>query len=77
MAGLVGHVRRKLSINAVKQTSRLLLDRLQLLGEGAAEAAGRRDRAVMAEAGAARERRAQEVCHRQGRAIVRRGFGLL
>ena len=77
LAGLVGHVRRKFSINAVKQTSRLLLDRLQLLGEGAAEAAARRDRAVMAEAVVARERRAQEVCTRQGRGIVRRGFGLL
>ena len=71
------HVRRKLSVNSVQQTSRLLLDRLQLLGEGAAEAAGRRDRAVMLEAVAARERRAQEGCVKQGRGIVRRGFGLL
>ena len=77
LAQLVGHVRRKLSINAVQQTSRLLLDRLQLLGDGATEAAGRRDRAVVVEAVAARERRAQEVCVRQGRGIVRRGFGLL
>ena len=77
LAGLVGHVRRKLSICAVQQTSRLLLDRLQLLGEGAAEAAARRDKAVMLEAVAARERRAQDACARQGRGIVRRGFGLL
>ena len=77
LAGLVGHVRRKLSISAVQQTSRLLLDRLQLLGEGAAEAAARRDKAVMLEAVAARERRAQDACARQGRGIVRRGFGLL
>ena len=77
VAGLVGHVKRNLSISTVKQTSRLLLDRLQPLGEGAAEAAARRDRSVMAEAVAARERRAQEVCTRQGRGIVRRGFGLL
>ena len=67
----------KLSICAVQQTSRLLLDRLQLLGEGAAEAAARRDKAVMLEAVAARERRAQDVCARQGRGIVRRGFSLL
>ena len=73
LAGLVGHVRRKLSISAVQQTSRLLLDRLQLLGEGAAEAAARRDKAVMLEAVAARERRAQDACARQGRGIVRRG----
>ena len=56
---------------------RLECDRLQLLGEGAAEAAARRDKAVMLEAVAARERRAQDVCARQGRGIVRRGFGLL
>ena len=62
---------------AVQQTSRLLLDRLQLLGEGAAEAAARRDKAVMLEAVAARERRAQDACARQCRGIVRRGFGLL
>ena len=74
LAGLVRFVRRKLSFNAVQQTSRLLLDRLQLLGDGTA---GRRDRAVMVEAVAARERRAQDACARQGRGIVRRGFGLL
>ena len=72
LAGLVGHVRRKLSINAVQQTSRLLLDWLQLLGDGAMEAAERRDKAVRMEAVAARERRAQDVSARQGRGIVRR-----
>ena len=72
LAQLVGHVRRKLSIIGVQQTSRLLLDRLQLLGDGATKATGRRVEAV-----AARERRAQEVCQRQGRGIVRKGFGLL
>ena len=77
LAGLVSHVRRKLSINAVQQTSRLLLDRLQLLGDGAAEAAARRNRAVMLEAVAARERSAQDVCVRQGKGIVRQAFGLL
>ena len=77
LTGLVSRVRRKLSIGTVQRTSRLLLDRLQLLGDGAVEAATRRDRVVMLEAVAARERRAQEVCIRQGRGIVRRGFGLL
>ena len=41
------------------------------------EAAARRDKAVRLEAVAARERRAQGVSARQGRGIVRRGFGLL
>ena len=77
LAGLISHVRRKLSINAVQHTSRLLLDWLRLLGDRAAEATARRDRAVMLEAVAARESRAQGVCVRQGRGIVRRGFGLL
>ena len=66
-----------MSINAVQQTSRLLLDRLQLLGDGVTEAAVRRDKAARMEAVAAKERRAQDVSARQGRGIVRRGFGLL
>ena len=77
LAGLVGYVRRRLSFCAVQQQARLLLDRLQLLGEGADRAAGRRDRAVLLEAAAARERRAQLVCLRQGTAVMRRGFGML
>ena len=77
LAGLVGYVRRRLSFCAVQQQARLLLDRLQLLGEGAERAAGRRDRAVQLEAAAARERRAQLVCLRQGTAVMRRGFGML
>ena len=56
---------------------RLLLNRLQLLGEGANLAAARRDKAVLEEASALRERRAQYVCLRQGTSILRRGFGHL
>ena len=59
------------------EVKRCMLDRLQLLGEGADRAAGRRDRAVLLEAAAARERRAQLVCLRQGTAVMRRGFGML
>ena len=54
----------------------MLLDRLQLLGEGAREAGRRRE---VAEAGMrweARERRAQVVSERQGQNI-RCGFGLI
>ena len=77
IAGYVGYVRRSLSFTVVQQQARLVLARLQLLGDGATEAASRRERAVLAEATAARERRAQAVCLRQGRDIRRHGFGLL
>ena len=50
MASQVAHLRRKLSFTAVQSQARLLLDRLQLLGDGSTEAARRRDRAVEAEA---------------------------
>ena len=53
----------------------MLLERLQLLGDGGADAARRRERATAAEARASRE--AQLVCLRQGRAIMRHGFGKL
>ena len=56
LASLVGYVRRRLSITAVKQQTKLLLDRLQLLGDGAAAAAARRQRAVQLEQAAVRER---------------------
>ena len=45
-AGLVAYVRRALSLTAVKQQARLLLDRLRLLGDGAVEAGRRRQRAA-------------------------------
>ena len=77
LSGLVSFVRRQLSFTAAQQQAKLLLDRLQLLGPGAAEAAARRDQAVRIEAGARRERQAQAVCVRQGASIMRRGHGLL
>ena len=77
LAGLVGYVRRVLSFTAVQQQARLLLDRLQLLGDGATEAARRRDMAVNMERRAVRERRAQAVSLQQGRNIQRSGFGKL
>ena len=77
LASLVGYVRRRLSITAVKQQAKLLLDRLQLLGDGAAAAAARRQRAVQLEQAAVREKRAQAVYLRQGVAVMRRGLGKL
>ena len=55
----------------------MLLERLQLLGDGSADTARRRERAAAVEARAQRERRAQWVCLRQGQAIIRHGFGKL
>ena len=55
----------------------LLLDRLQLLGDGAREAAGRREQAVRARRAEANEMRAQHVSMLLGRSIRRSGFGLL
>ena len=57
-AGLVATVRRALSLPAVKQQARLLLDRLCLLGDGAMEAGRRRQRAEQLEAVSSRERNA-------------------
>ena len=76
-AQLASLVRRRLSITAVKQQAKLLLDRLQLLGDGAAAAAARRQRAVQLEQAAVRERMAQAVYLRQGVAVMRRGLGKL
>ena len=77
LASLVGYVRRQLSFTAVQQQARLLLDRLQLLGEGATEAARRREWAASLDRAALRDRRAQEISLRQGQAIRRFGFGKL
>ena len=77
LAGFTAYIRRQLSHLAVQQQSRLLLDRLELLGDGAGEAARRRAWAVTVERGAERERRAQAVCQRQARPLVRSGFALL
>ena len=76
-AGLVAYIRRTLSITVVREQARLLLDRLQLLGDGAAEARRRRGRAEMLEAAAKRERQAQRVAFLHGRGLKRLGFGRL
>ena len=77
MAGEVGFLRQRLSFAAVQGQARLLLDRLQLLGDGAREAAGRRDRAQAARLAEANEMRAQHASLIIGRNIRRSGFGLL
>ena len=47
------------------------------MGYWAMEAARRRDRVQQLEAAAYRERRAQAVSMRQGRNILRHGFGMM
>ena len=74
---LVAYIRRALSVTGVRAQAKFLLDRLRLLGDGAAEADRRRARAVQLEAAAFRERRAQRVAFIQGRSIRRLGFGRL
>ena len=54
-----------------------MLDRLQLLGDGAKEARRRREWAEQAARVETRERRAQVVSLMQGHNIRRSGFGLL
>ena len=77
MACKVGFLHRRLSFAAVQSQARLLLDRLQLHGDGAREAAGRRDWALAAKRAEACEMRAQHVSMLQGCNIRRSGFGLL
>ena len=76
-AALVSWVRRQLSFLAVQQQQRLLLSRFQLLGHGAKDTAGRREWSVRLEEVEKRERQAQAVCQRQGKAIRRSRFGML
>ena len=69
LASEVGFLRRRLSFAAVQGQARLLLDRLQLLGDGAREADGRRDRALAARRAEANEMRAQHTRMLIGRNI--------
>ena len=70
-------MRRFLSITCVREQARLLLDRLRLLGDGAAKAGRRRARAEQLEAAALRERQAQSVAFPKGRSLRWLGFGRL
>ena len=77
LASQVSSVRRQLSFTAVREQARLLLDRLQLLGDGAKEAASRRDWALRQRREEEMERQAQLVCEQQGRLIRRSGMPML
>ena len=64
LAVLTGQVRRVLSLEVTRAQSRLLLDRVEVLGSGVEGAGKRRLR---------REQRAHQLGMMQGRAVLRRG----
>ena len=66
-------LRRTLSLVGVRAQARLLLGRLEVIGPGAAAAAGRRNFAVQQERVWANQRRADALSRLQGRALLRRG----
>ena len=57
----------------VRAQARLLLGRLEVIGPGAAAAAGRRNLALQMERTWANQRRADALCRFQGKSILRRG----
>ena len=72
-----GQIRRTLSLEAVRAQARLLLDRLRGLGAGAEVAARRRRWAEAEERRPFRERKAHQLCLRQGRGVRARGQYLI
>ena len=73
----VGHIRKTLSVPAVRAQCYSLLGRLECLGPGTTTAAGRRRKAIEQERFWARESRADALTARQGFNLVRRGFAKL
>ena len=73
----ISHIRKTLSVAAVRAQSYSLLGRLDGMGPGAVLAAGRRRKALEQERLWARERRADALAARQGFNLVRRGFAKL
>ena len=70
---LTGQVRRNLSLVTARAQARLLLDRLQVLGRGAAEANRRRMWLEVEERRMGKEQRAHHLSLQLGRALYRRG----
>ena len=66
-------LRRTLSVVGVRAQARLLLGRLEVIGPRATAAAGRCNYVVNLERIWANQRRADALCRRQGKAILRRG----
>ena len=73
LAVLTGQVRRGLSLVAARSQARMLLDRVEAVGRGAAEAAKRRNWIAQEGWRMEKEQRAHMLGLKQGRAILRRG----
>ena len=73
-AQLVGSLRRQVSLVAVRANARLLISRMEsFVGQGAAQAARRRQQVIGLERQELRERQAYALSFSQGRNILRRG----
>ena len=70
---LTGQIRRGLSLVAARSQARLLLDRVEAVGKGAAEAARRRQWVAQESWRMQKEQRAHMLGLRQGRPVLRRG----
>ena len=70
---ITGQVRRRLSLTAARANARLILDRVQVLGEGAEAAGARRRLQAVEERRMDREQRAHHLGLMLARAILRRG----
>ena len=70
---LTGQIRRGLSLVAARSQARLLLDRLEAVGNGAVQAARRRSWVALEGWRMQREQRAHMLGLKQGRAVLRRG----
>ena len=76
-AVIIGQIRKRLSVSAVRAQCHTLLSRLEAIGPGTAAAAGRRRHAQEQDRRWRRERQATLLSERQGRNVIRRGFARL
>ena len=76
-AVVVGQIRKRVSVAAVRAQCQSLLVRLEVIGPGSPAAAGRRRFAEEQERRCRRERQAIVLSERQGQNFVRRGFAKL
>ena len=72
LAMITGQVRRRLSLTAARANARLILDRVQVMGEGTEAAGARRRLQALEERRMDREQRARLFGLMLGRAILRR-----
>ena len=72
-ASLTGQVRRHLSLTVIKSQTRLLLDRLEVLGSGVVEATKRRKWVALEGWRLQKEQKAHKLSLRQGSHVLKRG----